>query len=65
MGSSWKSSCRVAGTSESKEMHLSLIEAPPSQPSWKAGFLGEASMQAYRMNIAQKNVFSCLISSFV
>jgi hypothetical protein len=36
----------------------------PSQQSWRAGFLEEACLQAHRMNIAQKNVFSGLISSF-
>jgi hypothetical protein len=42
---------------------LIFNRGPPSQHSWRAGFLEEASLQIFRMNRTQKNVFAGIISS--
>jgi hypothetical protein len=38
---------------------------PPSFQSWKAGFIDEANLQSYRMNIAEKEDFPAFLSSLV
>jgi hypothetical protein len=37
--------------------------APPPHHSWKIGFIEEAHLQSYRLNIGKKNVFSAFLSS--